>query len=116
MIDAGTAATLIVNTENQAVKSAARLANMSLANQAKSLNDAQLNQVSQDFESMFVSQMLEQMFGDSIGNDLFGDEETKEIYKGLLMEEYGKQIVQSGGIGIAAYVKAELLKLQEAAI
>jgi Rod binding domain-containing protein len=30
-----------------------------------------------------------------------------------MVEQYGKQISQSGGIGIADYVKRELLKLQE---
>lgn len=66
-----------------------------------------------DFESMFIAQMLEQMFGDSIGTDAFGDADSGEIYKGLMMDAYGKEIERSGGMGIADYVKRELLKLQE---
>ncbi len=69
--------------------------------------------VARDFESMFVSQMVEQMFGESIGSDAFGTADTDEVYKGLMVQEYGKIITQSGGIGIADYVKRELLKQQE---
>jgi flagellar protein FlgJ len=57
--------------------------------------------------------MVEQMFGESIGSDAFGSEDTDEVYKGLMVQEYGKMITQSGGIGIADYVKRELLKQQE---
>lgn len=77
------------------------------------MTGAQMDAVSKDFESMFVAQMLGSMFGESVGDDLFGDKETKEIYKALMVEEYGKQIADSGGIGIASYIKRELLALQE---
>jgi len=83
------------------------------AMQAKAMSAPQIDKVSKDFESTFLSQMLEQMFGDSVGSEAFGNEETSDIYKGLLMEQYGKIITNSGGIGIASYVKQELLKLQE---
>ena len=61
----------------------------------------QMEQVAKDFESLFISQMMEQMFDDeSLGTDLFGDKQTSEIYKGLMLEEYGDIISESGGIGI----------------
>lgn len=66
-----------------------------------------------DFETMFVTQMLEQMFGESSGEEAFGNSETNDIYKSLLMDQYGKLISRAGGIGIASYVKQELLKQQE---
>jgi len=73
----------------------------------------QIEKTAKDFESMFLSQMLEQMFGESVGSEMFGDEQTSEVYKGLVVEQYGKEIARSGGIGIADYVKKELLRLQE---
>jgi flagellar protein FlgJ len=72
-----------------------------------------INKTANDFESMFVSQMLEQMFGDSIGSEAYGDSETSDVYKSMMMDAYGKEINKSGGIGIADYVRTELLKLQE---
>ena len=77
------------------------------------MTPGQIDKVSKDFESMFVGQMVEQMFGDSMGSEAFGDHETADIYKGMMADAYGKEIAQSGGIGIASYVKNELLKLQE---
>ncbi len=77
------------------------------------MNEAQIDKASRDFESMFLSAMLEPMFGDSIGDEAFGDSDTEGVYKGMLMDEYGKQIARSGGIGIASYVKKELMRLQE---
>ena len=77
------------------------------------MTTAQINQASKDFESMFISQMVEQMFGDSQGSEAFGNSDTGEVYKSMMMDEYGKQIAKAGGIGIADYVKRELLQLQE---
>jgi len=104
---------LAATTQINANASAANLARTSVYNRTAKMSDAQAEKTSKDFESMFVSQMLEQMFGDSIGTELFGDEETSEVYKGLMMNEYGKEIAKAGGIGIADYVKRELLKAQE---
>lgn len=65
--------------------------------------------VAKEFEGLFVSQMLEHMFsGDSMGDSLFGNGETDEIYKSMMVEEYSKAIVKSGGIGIADYIERSL--------
>lgn len=78
-----------------------------------SMTDAQAEKAAKDFESMFISQMLQSMFGDSEGDSAFGDSESNDVYKGLMMENIGKEISKAGGIGIADSVKQELLKLQE---
>lgn len=111
MISSGLSS-LMANASSPAGSASATLARANLYRAGK-MNDAQVEKTAKDFESMFVSQMLEQMFGDSVGSELFGDAETNEVYKGLMMAEYGKEIAQAGGIGIADYVKRELLKTQE---
>lgn len=116
MINAGTAATLLVNSSQDSVGRAAGLARIAALNsKPKMMTEAQMDAVAKDFESMFITQMLEQMFGDSLGSELFGSDESKEIYKSMMMDEYGKQMTRAGGIGIASYVKRELLALQEIA-
>ena len=80
---------------------------------AKNMTPEKAESVSKDFESLFISQMLEQMFGESSGSDAFGTIDTDDIYNGLIVQEYGKIITSSGGIGIASSVKSELLKQQE---
>ena len=38
----------------------------------------------------------------------------EEVFRSMLLQEYGKTIAQSGSLGIANHVKQEMLKLQEA--
>ncbi len=104
MINAATTATLFAN---QAAIPGATLP------KAGKMTEAQATTASKDFEAMFLSEMLGQMFGDSVGTDAFGDADSSEIYKGMMVDAYGKEIGKSGGIGIADYVKKELLKIQE---
>lgn len=67
-----------------------------------------------DFESMFLSEMLGHMF-DGVGEDeLSGGEQSQEIYRSWLTDQYGKIIATHGGIGIASMVQSEILKIQEA--
>jgi len=114
MMSADSAATLLSVTGSGAIGLPGAISGAGLGGgKVSAMSEDQINATSKDFESMFISQMLEQMFGDSIGSEAFGDSETSEVYKGMMMSEYGKQIAQAGGIGIADYVKRELLKLQE---
>jgi Rod binding domain-containing protein len=79
----------------------------------KILDPQRVEASAKDFEALFISQMVEQMFGESGGESAFGSGESDEVYKSLMVQEYGKMITKSGGIGIADYVKRELLKQQE---
>ncbi len=81
-------------------------------NKKKPMSPEKADAAAKDFESMFIAQMLGNMFGDATVG-LFGDEETHEIYKTMMVDAYGKEISHMGGIGIASYVKRELLTLQE---
>jgi Rod binding domain-containing protein len=77
--------------------------------------DQNIDAVSKDFEAVFLSQMMEAMFsGDDLTN-FFGGGATGDIYKSYLLDQYGKIMASAGGIGIAASVKQELLKMQEVA-
>jgi Rod binding domain-containing protein len=69
--------------------------------------------IASDFEAVFLTQMMEPMFSGSEMSSYFGSGTSGEVYKGFMLNEYGKLIAKAGGIGIAAQVKQELLKLQE---
>jgi len=73
----------------------------------------QINKTAEDFEAVFISQMLGSMFEGEELTEYFGGGTAGDIYKSLMMNEYGKAIAKSGGIGISEQIKAELLKLQE---
>ena len=62
---------------------------------------------------MFVSQMLTHMFEGIQTNPLFGGGEAEDMYRSMMIDQYGKAISQSGGIGVADYVKRQLMELQE---
>lgn len=67
----------------------------------------------EEFEAVFLSAMLAPMF-EGLGEDeLFGGGPGEDIYRSLLVEEYGKSVARSGRLGIADAVERELLTLQE---
>lgn len=73
----------------------------------------QITKTAKEFEVMFLSQMLNHMFKDVAADPLFGDQASDEIYRSMLLNEYGKSMAESHSLGIADHVQAELLKLQE---
>lgn len=76
-------------------------------------NEAAVEAVAKEFESVFLSQMLQHMWSGIKVDPLFGGGHAEEIYRSMLTDEYASLITQSGGIGLAGEIKAELLKLQE---
>ncbi|OIN87275.1 MAG: hypothetical protein AUJ12_02610 [Alphaproteobacteria bacterium CG1_02_46_17] len=80
---------------------------------ADNLKQDRTAQAAKDFEAVFVSEMIKPMF-ETIGVDeTFGGGKGEEVFRGLLVQEYGKIISNQGGIGIASAVQGELLKSQE---
>lgn len=85
-----------------------------LGNNSKALkNQARIEAVSRDFESVFLTQMMENMFDEAKEGSWFGEGMSGDVYRSLMATEYSKLMAQAGGIGIADYVKGQLIKLQE---
>lgn len=77
-------------------------------------NMAALKKVGQDFEAQFLSQMLGHMFDGIKTDKMFGGGQAEDVYKSLMVDEYGKSIAKAGGIGIASQVvRSVLLQFQE---
>ena len=75
-------------------------------------NIKQIEAAAKDFESMFVSEMLRPMF-EGIGDDpMFGGGQAESTWRSLMIDEYGKQITRSGGIGISDAIKASMIEMQ----
>ena len=72
-----------------------------------------MREKAEEFESIFLSQMLAPMMETVETDSMFGGGNSEKIYKSMMVQEFGKSITQSGGIGIADKVYSELLKLQE---
>jgi Rod binding domain-containing protein len=82
----------------------------------RSVDPAAAKKAAQQFESVFITQFLGQMF-DGISTDgPFGGGQGEEMFRSLLMDEYGKQITAQGGFGLSDAVTRQLLKNQETAV
>ncbi len=80
---------------------------------SRPIADDQVRRVAEDFEAVFISQMLAPIF-ETLGSDeLFGAGPGEDVYRSMLVEQYGKAIARSGGIGLAEAVQREILRLQE---
>ena len=76
-------------------------------------NAATASKSAKEFESVFISQFLGSMFSGISTDGPFGGGEGEEMFRSMMVDEYGKAIEQRGGFGLAASVTKELLKHQQ---
>ena len=74
----------------------------------------EIRRVAEEFEGVFIAQMMAPMFEGLETDELFGGGPGEDIYRSVLIEEYGKSIARAGGIGLSDAIQRELLRLQEA--
>lgn len=68
----------------------------------------------QAFEAMAIGQLLQPMFNTvETSKGLFGGGKGEAAWKPMMVDEMGKMLAKSGGIGIADSVFREMLRLQE---
>ena len=72
----------------------------------------QIDKAAKDFEASFLSVMLNEMFKDVGAEAPFNGGEGEAAFKSFMSEAMAKQVVRSGGIGLADKVAKEMLKLQ----
>jgi Rod binding domain-containing protein len=80
----------------------------------KTTDPKEADKVSQDFEAMFLSTMMQPMFATlKPGKGSFGGGNAESTFSAMLVDEYGKVMAKSGGVGIAAMVRKQILQTQE---
>jgi Rod binding domain-containing protein len=79
-------------------------------------NAAKADAAAKEYESVFISQFLGSMFSGIKTDGLTGGGQGEEMFRSLMINEFGKSIEQRGGFGLAAHMKAQLLKHQEGAV
>jgi flagellar protein FlgJ len=77
---------------------------------------AKADAAAKEYESVFISQFLGSMFSGIKSDGVTGGGEGEEMFRSLMINQYGKIIEAQGGFGLAAQMKAELLKHQQVAI
>ena len=76
-------------------------------------DQAKIKESAEDFEALFVTHAFEDMYGDLSSDPVFGGGEAENIFRSFLLQEYGKQVAKTGGIGVSDMVQKQLLQLQE---
>ncbi len=69
--------------------------------------------VSEQFEGVLVSQMLNDMFAGIKTDGPFGGGPGEDMFRTLMIDEYGKKLAAQGGLGLAPHVARALLARQE---
>lgn len=80
---------------------------------AKVRDMAHARKVAQDFEAFYLGQMLQPMFQGLELEEPFGGGNAEEMWRSMQVDEYGKAIAKTGGVGIADMVLKEILRHQE---
>ena len=73
---------------------------------------ARVKEAAKDFEAVFITQMLSHMFSGLDVDPMFGGGQGEEMFRSMMVEEYGKQMAEQGGMGIADHVQAKLIEMQ----
>jgi Rod binding domain-containing protein len=71
------------------------------------------SRAAREFESVFISQFLGSMFAGISADGPTGGGEGEEMFRSLMIDQYGKSVEQRGGFGLAEAVQRQLLKHQE---
>ena len=90
------------------------MANNTPTDQTQAKNIEEVRAAAQDFEAMFLSQMMNYMFSSLKTDGPFGGGKGEEVFRSLMVDEYGKQIANAGGLGLSDDLTQAMLKLQEA--
>jgi peptidoglycan hydrolase FlgJ len=77
------------------------------------LSPEKIDAAAQEFEAQFISQMLSSMYATVDPTESLGGSDSEEVYNSLLINEYGKVIARTGGVGVADHVKRLMIDQQE---
>ncbi|MDC9700725.1 MAG: rod-binding protein [Alphaproteobacteria bacterium] len=81
--------------------------------QLLSAGKQEANKKALEFEAIFISSGIKTMFSGMDTDGPFGGGFGEEIFREFLADEYAKEIVRSGGVGVSEQIRRELLSIQE---
>jgi Rod binding domain-containing protein len=77
-----------------------------------SINLEKAEAAAQEFEAVFIAEMMKPMFEGISTDGMFGGGKGEEIFRGILLQEYGNMLSQTGSIGLASQVKDTMIQMQ----
>src|ERR1700744_223121 len=70
-------------------------------------------EAAKQFEGVSLSEMMSHMFEGVKTDPEFGGGQGEDMFKSLLTNEYGKQMANAGGIGIADQLQKAMIQMQQ---
>lgn len=105
----------IVDSTMTGLQAASAAKTGALAGKAQNhMTTQRMRTVAEDFEAVFISEMIRPMFENIQTEEPFGGGPAEDIWRNMQIDEYGKAIAKTGGIGIADAVMDQLIRMQEA--
>jgi Rod binding domain-containing protein len=80
---------------------------------ARTADPAAAKKAAQAFESVFITQFMGEMFSGISTDGPTGGGQGEEMFRSLMLDEYGKQFAARGGFGLAPAIARQLLLHQE---
>ncbi len=74
---------------------------------------AATKKAAQDFEAVFISEMLSHMFKGLETDPMFGGGPGEDMFRGMMIQEYGKKMAAGHGIGISDQMQKMLIRMQQ---
>jgi len=74
-----------------------------------------VEKAAKDFEAVFLSEMFSHMFEGSETNSVFGGGKGEKMFKGMMINEYAKNLAHGKGVGISAQIGRAMIDMQQKA-
>ncbi len=71
-----------------------------------------MQEVAREFEAVFVSEMMKPMFEGIETDEMFGGGKGEEVFRGMMIQEYGKTVSHKDVTGIQTQVLHKLIEMQ----
>lgn len=99
-------------TREQAASANSQQALQQLQSATKERTQGEITEATEEFEAVFISQMLRNMYSGIEVDPVFGGGYAEEVFRDVLLDEYGRVMAKSGGVGISDMVQQQLLQMQ----
>lgn len=80
---------------------------------ATSKVDPRVTKAAKEFEAVFVSEMMSHMFEGIQSDQVFGGGNGENMFRSMMINEYGKKIASGPGIGISDEVQKMMIQMQQ---
>ncbi len=76
---------------------------------------AKAGEAAKEFEAVFIAEMMKPMFESIPTEGMFGGGKGEEVFRGMLLQEYGKLMAETSSFGLTDQVKQQIILMQEQA-